>query len=165
MKSANFWGIHIRQLKLYIGVCPCALRAQGYGMWIVYNCICVSLFLYFWIKHLGTQFLTSWKHQLFRNKAYVWSFWHFVTNCICVFVLCVFILIWNCNPVIMNWILGNNIFDILETPAKNKAYFPSIYIPTLLSQRELSHWRMYHHGAIIVWMGWMPGWVGWGGGG
>ena len=48
------------------------------------RCICV--FVYFHARHLGTLFLRSSHHFLFKNITLVWSNCKFYPSCICVFV-------------------------------------------------------------------------------
>ena len=48
-------------------------------------CICVFVFLYLDARHLGTLFLRSSYHYLFKNITHVRSIFKFNPNCICVF--------------------------------------------------------------------------------
>ena len=56
----------------------------------LYLCICVFVFVYFDVRHLGTLFLRSSNNILFKNIAHDRSISKFYPNCICVFVyLCI----------------------------------------------------------------------------
>ena len=61
------------------------------------NCICVFVFVYFDVRHLGTLFLRSSNNILFKNIAHDRSISKFYPNCICVFVylcICVFVFVY-----------------------------------------------------------------------
>ena len=57
---------------------------------MLYLCICVFVFVYLHVRRLGTLFLRSLYHHLFKNIAHVRSMCNFDRSCICVFVyLCI----------------------------------------------------------------------------
>ena len=67
---------------------------------MLYLCICVFVFLYLCVRHMGISFLISLNNPLFKNMPYVGSFWHFIICCICVFVylcICVFVNLCICD--------------------------------------------------------------------
>merc|ERR1712173_111461 len=89
-------------------------RLGSYG-WQRHLCICVFVFLYLCVRHMGISFLISLNNPLFKNIPHVGSFWHFVICCICVFVyLCI------CVCVFVHETLGNISFDILGPRAFRK---------------------------------------------
>ena len=53
---------------------------------MLYLCICVFVFVYFDVRHLGTLFLRSSNNILFKNIAHVVPMFNFNQSCICVFV-------------------------------------------------------------------------------
>ena len=78
------------------------------------RCICV--FVYFHARHLGTLFLRSSHHFLFKNITLVWSNCKFYPSCICVFVY-LYLCIWShhthtwpisrkCQSVLFNFFAG-----------------------------------------------------------
>ena len=64
----------------------------------VYLSICVFVIMYLHIRYLGTSFLKSSYHHLFKNIAHVVPMCNFDRSCICVFVhLCICIGWWWVN--------------------------------------------------------------------
>ena len=63
----------------------------------LYLCICVFVFVYFDVRHLGTLFLRSSNNILFKNIAHDRSISKSYPNCICVFVY-LYLCIWPPNP-------------------------------------------------------------------
>ena len=54
------------------------------NIYLTWSTVCV--FVYFHARHLGTLFLRSSHHFLFKNITLVWSNCKFYPSCICVFV-------------------------------------------------------------------------------
>ena len=53
--------------------------------------ICVFVLVYLHVRHLGTLFLRSLYHYLFKYIAHVGPICNFDQNCICVFCICLFL--------------------------------------------------------------------------
>ena len=84
------------------------------NIYLTWSTVCV--FVYFHARHLGTLFLRSSHHFLFKNITLVWSNCKFYPSCICVFVY-LYLCIWShhthtwpisrkCQSVLFNFFAG-----------------------------------------------------------
>ena len=109
-KTEHPWTIAFSKIYHMLGLsgtllCICAFDTWEYNFWypwtilffknilhvgsfwhFVICCICVFVFVYLHVWHMGVSFLIPLNNPLFKNIPHVGSFWHFVICSICLFV-------------------------------------------------------------------------------
>ena len=110
----------------------------------LYLCICVLVFVYLNVRHLGTLFLRSSYHYLFKNIAHVRSICNFDRSCICVFVyLCI------CICVFARQTPGNIVFEVLVSLPFRK--YMVCMVQNLAQWRKDEMSRLWHTDWLTDW--------------
>ena len=125
----------------------------------VYLCICVFAFGYLHIRHLGTLFLRSSYHYLFKNIAHVWwSIWNFVFRH--VWKVRVLSKDWRSKSLPMN---GSPVSMITSTQSSPFTFFKHIFTKKICTCEEKPE-NWYFLGESCFHIPWVWGWTIWDGG-